>query len=164
MKRSRHLHPLSWEHHAGLVVALRIERGLGYGVDPAVITDYALTAWSDWLRPHFDLEEELLPPLLEGALGDMTVLRQLFREHEEFEEPVAQLRAGETPEKSLRAFAWALREHIRFEEREMMPMLECTLDEQKLAELGKTLHERHEHPSTGWPVKFWEKPVEGAGD
>ena len=157
MKRSRHLHPLSWEHHAGLVVASRIERGLGLGADPAMIAQYALNIWEQWLHPHFALEEQLLPSLLEEAIGDVTVLRRLFREHEEFEEPVARLRAGEELPATLRQFAWALREHIRFEEREMLPVLECSLGEEQLERLGETLHEEHAQPDTGWPVKFWEK-------
>ena len=157
MKRSPHLHPLSWEHHAGLVVASRIERGLANGAEPAVVADYALNAWERMLKPHFELEERLLPSLLEEILGDVTILRRLFREHEEFQEPVDRIRDGEDLPRALYRFATTLRDHIRFEERELLPQLECSLSEAALQQLGKMLHEQYEPPDTGWPVKFWEK-------
>ena len=163
MKRSRQLQPLSREHHAGLVVASRIERGLGLGADPTVIAAYALSIWEQWLEPHFAMEEALLPPLLERIPGDVTLLRRLLREHEEFTGPVARLRAGEDLARTLRGFAWALREHIRFEEREMLPALEFSLDEEGLARIDEALHGRHAQPDTGWPVKFWEKDETSSG-
>ena len=67
MKRNSNLQTLSWEHHDGLVLAFRIERGLRKNSDPGLIRSYLLHAWEKDLTHHFWQEEEILPGIRVAA-------------------------------------------------------------------------------------------------
>lgn len=124
MKRSAELRDLSVDHHHGLVLARRARR-VGAGEDPTAPE----AAWAeierrfrDELEPHFRIEEELLVPELtrrhEHALVD-----RLAEDH-------AALRGLASPDgardrAALCAFGERLEAHIRFEERELFPVVEA---------------------------------------
>lgn len=86
---------------------------------------------------HFAQEEELLLPVIPG--GTAAAGERLIAEHAEIRDqaralgerlgPVAAVRLGEL-----------LASHIRFEERELFPMLEQRLSPAALADIGRRLH------------------------
>lgn len=115
MKRSSALLPLSREHHQALVAAKRIQDKAAQG-QPALL-DYWFSIreeLADELNQHFLEEENGFGHLLTGDIkqrfeSDHQTLRQLL-ETDQHDEIVR--------------FAEQLRDHVRFEEREMFSWLE----------------------------------------
>ena len=60
MKRDKNLETLSWEHHDGLVLAFRLEKGIKNNVDINIISDYLQHNWDQGLSHHFWQEERSL--------------------------------------------------------------------------------------------------------
>ncbi|HEY4698470.1 MAG TPA: hemerythrin domain-containing protein [Gallionella sp.] len=126
MKRSPILQPLSREHHTALTLAKASERAARSG-DEALVRltcQRVIRAFADELEPHFRIEEvSLLPllnspetqPLLERTLADHSQLRGLL-------DALRQNDAG-----ALDSFGKCLAAHVRFEERELFPVLESLL-------------------------------------
>lgn len=115
MKRHPRLVQLSREHHA----ALRLGRHLlaGAGAD-------ALRAEQAALGAHFAEEERELVPLLE-ARGRGALAGRLRAEHAHLESLFAAAAAGAREAEAGRA----LIEHVRFEERELFPVVETLFEE-----------------------------------
>lgn len=128
MKRDPRLQPLSHDHHLALVVARHMLLALDEGrVDEARAE--LRERHGDWLEPHFGAEEAALLQALE-ATGELALVAQVRVQH-------GQLREGwqaalEADADRLRAFALLLREHVRFEERELFPRCEQLLDDAAL--------------------------------
>ena len=157
MKRSTHLTRLSWDHHAALIVASRILRGLEHGADPAMIAAYAQHIWERWLLRHNRLEEELLESPLARLPLDPRMRQRLLGEHEEMERLTAKLwERGERLPGHLGEFAGTLRNHVRFEEQQLFPTLERLLPIEEMERIGGALHSEYEAPETGWSELFWE--------
>lgn len=115
MKRSALLQPLSREHHTGLVYVKRL---LDLSIQD---TDLMLTYWRGIceavqtdLNAHFAEEELLVQGISEPLLN-------------RFQEEHRQLRALMSAQdaEGVKAFAILLKDHIRFEERELFPRLEA---------------------------------------
>lgn len=116
MKRSAALTPLSREHHQSLLTAKRI-------LDASMEGEEALqTYWHNIrknmfpeLEHHFGEEEEAFGSLLEDKLKT-----RLLQEHQ-------QLRSLMNTHdcEAMKQFALCLRDHVRFEERELFPWLEA---------------------------------------
>lgn len=147
MKRSDSLRPLSEQHHHGLVAARRLRlaaAGGGTVALEAAVTAF-LAAWAAEIRPHFRAEEAVLLPELARRLGpgDPLILRTL-REHGALRRDAAELAAarGESRRELAAGIAAALHDHIRFEERELFPVVETALEGELLARLGKALEDR----------------------
>ncbi len=116
MKRHAALVNLSREHHHGLVLAGRCVRRQ---------TSWAAVAevFAAELEPHFRIEEERLLPLL----GEDPVVARTLEDH-------AALRAQLAAEGSLVTFGERLRDHIRFEERELFERAQDLLSDAQLAD------------------------------
>lgn len=152
MKRSEHLEPLSHDHYEGLMVAGRIKLGLSKGAEPEVIADYVANFWADHLSMHFEQEEEHLLPL-RAELEDDRLLDQMLDEHRSIRSQVELVR--ENPG-GLEELAGMMKSHIRFEERELFPLLEEELSEETLREVGAKLREEHADADLSWDPAFWE--------
>jgi hypothetical protein len=115
MKRSEALTPLSHEHHHALVIAKRLQDA--GKKSPEALINY-------WQEVQPEIEKELLHHFEEEEAGFGDLLRgglkaQFLADHK-------QLRAllkTEQPEEILQ-FAQQLKDHVRFEEREMFMWLE----------------------------------------
>ena len=144
MKRDTSLKTLSWEHHDGLVLTFRIERGLKYNRDPQLIRTYLLHAWDTDLSHHFWQEEQVLPAALEKSEEGAALLAEMVRDHKWFAGLVEQLRSRNRGwEEDLRQFAERLNAHIRFEERELFPFLEHHAGRNELNRIGGFLQKQH---------------------
>ena len=134
MKRSPELAPLSRDHHVALEHALRLRRATPEDVETVVAAFLEFFA-ADGER-HFAREEEelvfVIPPD-EAAARD-----RLLAEHAEIRSLARAL--GSRPEVEAAAgLGRLLALHVRFEERELFPMLEERLSAIELAELGRRL-------------------------
>ncbi|MBY4677147.1 hemerythrin domain-containing protein [Marinobacterium arenosum] len=125
MKRAEPLKILSREHHQALVLSMRLSKAVTQQEDWQSLWRETREQSEDLLA-HFAIEEErLLPlmtenqPLVEQLLEEHRVMRQLLTD------------PGRT---AAEAFAERLKEHVRFEERELFPWLEQRYPEAVLRE------------------------------
>ncbi|MDA1010145.1 MAG: hemerythrin domain-containing protein [Chloroflexi bacterium] len=145
MERDERLLRLSREHHHGLVMALRIERELpaaDVGAMQALYGDL-VRFWSAGLLPHFGAENECL--LARIALRSDPGLRhagRLQRDHREMEDLVEAMAKARTPDdrrSALSRFGVQLRDHIRWEERELFEWIQDELTSEEMDEIGSYL-------------------------
>ena len=160
MKRSTYLTPLSWEHHAALVNANRVKRGLEMGADTQIIRNFINYVWETDLQSHFDREESVLAAADDWQKVDETLRDHMMSDHREFE-ILAGLIKEETDTSELRnamsRFATLLEAHVRFEERELFPAIEEVYDKTTLEQAGRELKERHIPGCLVWKPEFWKK-------
>ena len=122
MKRDSRITKLSWDHHHGLVMALRIQRELPGSGDEAAAALYSdlLAFWTAGLLPHFRVEQEcLLARLVRHVGAENHAVRRTGDDHLAMEALVADMRDAPNigaRRQVLAKFGEALREHIRWEE------------------------------------------------
>ena len=139
MKRSDALAGLSRDHHQALSVALRLRRAT-----PDTAAD-ALAGFEEYFARtgdrHFDVEEAVLLPALPET-GEWARLTTRVRdEHRALRARGAGVLAtgGETDVSQVRELGEALHAHVRFEERELLPVLEQSLGAGEVIGLGRRL-------------------------
>ena len=126
MKRSLVLQPLSREHHTALALAKACEHAALSG-DAAMVSQAcqrAIHAFADELEPDFQVEEQSLLPLLQGSETQPLVQRTLA-DHQQLRGLLTGLQQNEV--ETLNSFGKYLTAHVRFEERELFPMIEGLL-------------------------------------
>ena len=134
MKRTAELAPLSRDHHVALEHALRLRRASDDNVAAVVAAFLAFLV--DDGRTHFAQEEALLGPEVPADCADLA--DRMREEHEEILRRAASL--GELPETGqARELGELLSGHVRFEERELFPLLERRLPTSRLVEIGRGL-------------------------
>lgn len=154
MKRNPNLVNLSSEHHDGLVIALRIKKGVDSVDNQAIILDYILQIWPELLH-HFEQEEDnfLAYPSINRAHPEVN---RMIQEHQQFADLVQELNNNPTDLKDkILAFSNLLKDHIRFEERILFPYLESILTEVELQEIGRNLANSHQPLNPNCGVAFW---------
>src|SRR5260370_12474918 len=112
--------PWSHQHHNGLALCVLTARALVSDRSDAAINQLARRAIDRYeieLTNHFGIEEQLLFPLIERELGQMTMVHELIADHRALEAMIDGLRAAPSAER-LRSFCELLRSHIRREENE----------------------------------------------
>ena len=141
MKRSAALAALSRDHHHALEAALRLRRAGAGELDAAIA--HLQTFWEPRGRRHFEIEERLLLPALpETDPGWGAAAGRVRDEHARIRAAVDGLRGGGRGEESLEAahgLGRLLRDHVRFEERDLFGLLEARLPERDLARLGEAV-------------------------
>ncbi|HET7775446.1 MAG TPA: hemerythrin domain-containing protein [Azospira sp.] len=118
MKRHPALLQLSREHHTALKLSLDCRKGAQSG-DAAALAALCLrvrTLFAAELDPHFRTEEEEVLPWLEAA-GEKALVARTLADHGQLRSLAERIGRGDTT--ALDAFATALNEHVRFEEREL---------------------------------------------
>ncbi|WP_372789461.1 hemerythrin domain-containing protein [Paraconexibacter sp.] len=137
MRRSPQLVPLSHEHHVALEAALRLRRAEATDVEDAVARFAAF--WDDVGEAHFAREDDVLgavgsddPPLAERV-------RQMTAEHHEIRGLAAAVLAGTPDVTAARSLGERLNDHVRFEERELFPLIEERLAPEALERVGQAL-------------------------
>ena len=146
MKRHKALYNLSHEHQHALALALKLK----YPKKPLssipeeevpLLSKELTDVFENVLRKHFANEEKCLVPGFEMN----ELMRRMLEEHVKLVGLYRKI--TDNPEKwdsktlrdKLSLFGELLELHIRFEERELFPMIEETLTEEELVELGKKL-------------------------
>ncbi len=115
MKRHPALIPLSQEHHHALALCLRILR------EPDRNHSQAITGHLDDLERHFAQEEQQFAPLWH-KLPEPTLKQRFETEHARLRQLFQAARFDDAQWNT--EFATLLRDHARFEERELFPALE----------------------------------------
>jgi len=126
MKRSKILQPLSREHHSALTLAKACERAAKSG-DEALINQACqrvVRVFSNELEPHFQFEEQSLLPLLHST-STQPLIERTLADHQQLRGLLDALRQNDPV--ALESFGKCLSAHIRFEERELFPVLESLL-------------------------------------
>ena len=135
MQRSEALAPLSRDHHQALETALRLRRATDETVDAALARLNAF--WVGVGRRHFEIEEELLLPVLSDERW--TAMAERVRaEHADIRARAAALE-HEPAVEAARELGERLNAHVRFEERELFAHLEAALDATELERLGRAV-------------------------
>jgi len=126
MKRSEALQPLSREHHTALALAKACERAVQSRDEEKVnkTCQRVIQAFSDELEPHFQYEEQSLLPLLRSP-ENQPLEQRTWEDHRQLRALLDGLRQNNI--EALDRFGKLLSDHVRFEERELFPMLENML-------------------------------------
>jgi len=122
MKRSATLQPLSREHHTALTLAKTCEQAAQSGDEDRVTKtcQRAIRAFSEELEPHFCFEESLLPLL--HSTENSPLAQRTLAEHQYLRALLDGLRQNSAV--ALDSFGKCLSAHVRFEERELFPVIE----------------------------------------
>lgn len=126
MKRAPALQPLSREHHTALTLAKACERAAQSRDEEQVAAAClrVLRVFPAELEPHFQLEEQSFLPLLrDGENGPLD--RRVREDHQRLRALLDGLRQNDA--EALARFGRLLSDHVRFEERELFPVLEHLL-------------------------------------
>ena len=144
-RRHESLVPLSREHQYGLLLCLRIHRGLPGGRDDEAwvrrkAAQAARFVASD-LAAHFRAEEESLFPAMRDFIEATELLNELVSEHRKLEALAGRLCAPEVGQvvEALGEFADLLESHIRKEERELFPIYERLVSLDVAAEVSRSI-------------------------
>jgi hemerythrin-like domain-containing protein len=134
MKRSPELAPLSRDHHVALEHAVRLRRACEDDVAAIVCGFLAFLMGPG--RAHFAQEEALLAPAVPSARAELA--RRMLAEHREILRRAEGL--GHDPGVTdARRLGELLSRHVRFEERELFPMLEAQLPAERMRDIARAL-------------------------
>jgi hemerythrin-like domain-containing protein len=137
VKRDPSLAPLSREHHQALFIAQKLRRAS----EPEPARGDFLRFWAEHGRDHFRVEEEIvLPAWAAVAEPDREMMARVAIEHAQIR-AAAQSLAQELPAAAsdLNALGELLNDHVRFEERELFPLVEAALGEEGLARIAPAI-------------------------
>lgn len=131
LKRAPELQPLSHDHHHGLQLCWKIRTGFSKQIAPERIKIYADWFFKKHLKPHFELEEKYIFPILDAdnelikrALAEHRRLKRLFKQTSDLE-------------KSLTLIEEELEAHIRFEERILFGEIQKMATTAQLTEINE---------------------------
>lgn len=155
LQRHTALVPLSQDHHHGLMLVLKIKKGIQYDVETNRMAAYLLHEFREALIPHFREEED-------GVfrwLPDTDPLRtRALDEHRRMEALARSISADGRNLSLLKMFIEVLEAHIRFEERVLFPLLQDRFPEQLNDKATGMTASASCHSDAGWPDHFWLPP------
>ncbi len=148
--------PLSQDHHHGLMLVLKIKKGIRYGVAPRRMSAYLMHEFQEALVPHFRDEEEGVFRWLSET--DPVLVRAL-EEHRRMETLVENIRERGENLSLLQMFIEVLEAHIRFEERVLFPLVQEQFPD-RLNDMASDVPAAAScHSDAGWPDHFWLPPT-----
>jgi hemerythrin-like domain-containing protein len=141
MLRDPNLIPLSHQHHNGLAMCVLTRRALREDASPENVAKLARRAIDRYeleLANHFEIEEQILFPAIENAIGKLSLVASLTAEHRQMEDLIAQLRSAASAT-LLEQLCGLLAQHIRREENDLFQVAQARLPESILRELGTAI-------------------------
>lgn len=142
MKRAEALQPLSRDHLKSLLTAKRLRNA----TDTAAGQDF-LAFWESEGRHHFRVEEEvLLPGWALHCPVDRVAVARMLEEHLAIRRAALRVAGAEASLEELRDLGRLLDDHVRFEERELFPMVERALEPDDLVRLAIAIERAEESP------------------
>lgn len=141
MKRAHQLQPLSRQHHLGLHIGRHAKQCAD---NPQEITAHwqALSSYIDDLHAHFSIEDNLITKALlpyQTAQPEVgSVLDTMKEQHELLNNMKAEIQAAQAcannivTVRQVKQLGNLLYDHIRFEERELFPIVEKYLTQHEL--------------------------------
>jgi hemerythrin-like domain-containing protein len=154
IKRALELQPLSRQHHNGLLFCLLLEKGVKKPADKIIMRDFCMYFWEEDLKHHFELEEKYLSSFISYAelkegiqkmMNDHLYIRKFFEQPDLL-----------TEYSIFDQLQTLLEKHIRFEERELFPLIQSNISSLELHELGHAFENELNNNCSVYPVKFWE--------
>lgn len=128
IKRHISLQPLSRDHHDGLLLKWKINKGISKGVDVSRIQKYVDWFIKEHLIPHFRIEEDHLFTIDKESSS----VKQALLQHKEL---VEIFNIENKNAETLIKLGDLLEEHIRFEERVLFNELQAKATESELKEI-----------------------------
>lgn len=142
MKRAKALRPLSRDHLKSLLAAKRLRSA----ADAVAAGRDFLAFWESEGRHHFRVEEEVLLPGWElHCPVDRVAVTRVLEEHLAIRRGALRAAAGEASIEELAELGQLLDDHVRFEERELFPMIEEALGPDDLNRLAAAIERAEEH-------------------
>ncbi len=134
IKRHISLQPLSRDHHDGLLLKWKINKGISKGVDAVRIQKYVDWFFKEHLIPHFRIEEDHLFSIDKESSS----VKQALLQHKEL---ISIFNVEVKDAETLIKIGDLLEEHIRFEERVLFNELQTKATELELKEI-EALHNK----------------------
>ena len=148
IKRKEALKPLSRDHHHGLLLCWKIRQGIKLNVEPERIKKYLDWFWMSYLKPHFEIEEQYVFPILgienelvKQALAEHRTLKRLFYFLDDLS------KTNSLIEKELEM-------HIRFEERVLFNAIQSLASSEQLIQIEIDCEDKCFYENLSDP--FWE--------
>jgi len=146
IKRDKALHILSHDHHHGLILAQLIKKGSSQYKNLPNTTegkkDYSIKFYYDELVKHFEDEEKILFPVVNGKDDEINnLVEEIIIEHKKIKQLVNRLESDEDVENTLDELGNILESHIRKEERNLFMKIQEILTENELTSIEKQLTE-----------------------
>ena len=132
IKRHLSLQPLSRDHHDGLLLKWKINKGITKGIEISRIQKYVDWFFKEHLIPHFRIEEDHLFTID----GESNSVKQALLEHNEL---IRLFNIEKKDEEVLIKIGNLLEDHIRFEERVLFNELQSKATNEELKEI-EALH------------------------
>jgi len=144
LKRNKALHILSHDHHHGLILSQLIKKGSPQYKNLPDTTegkkDYTIRFYNDELIKHFEDEEKILFPFVNGKDdGIDNLFEEIITEHKKIKQLIIQLESDEDVENNLDELGNILESHIRKEERNLFGKIQEILSEDELTALETQL-------------------------
>ena len=148
IKRNEALKPLSRDHHHGLLLCWKIRQGIKLNIEPERIQKYLDWFWMSYLKPHFEIEEQYVFPILgnenelvKQALAEHRRLKRLFENEGELS-------------KTNSLIEEELEKHIRFEERVLFNAIQSVASSEQLIQIEIDCVDKCFYENLSDP--FWE--------
>lgn len=150
IKRSKELAPLSREHHEGLLFVYKIKQGIKLGIDSERMKAFCTWNWDSHFDLHFRKEETELVPVL-GNTHPMII--RMLDEHEIIKKIFADIKHG-AKQAAFAELAHRINDHIRFEERQLFPLIEQVAASERMQAIEQSL--AVVNPGcAAWADEFW---------
>ncbi len=146
IKRDKALHILSHDHHHGLILAQLVKKGSPKYKNLPETTegkkDYSIRFYNDELIKHFEDEEKILFPVVNGKDDEIdNLIEEIITEHKKIKQLINRLDSDEGVENNLDELGNILESHIRKEERNLFMKIQEILTEDELTSVEKQLTE-----------------------
>jgi hemerythrin-like domain-containing protein len=151
IKRSRELAPLSREHHEALLLGWKLRQGIRYNTEASLMGRYTQWFLQHHLEEHFAKEEEGFARILPGT---HPMIVRMKADHATIKSQVSSL-ANNASYMALEELAQKITDHVRFEERELFPLIEQTATPEQLQSILE--HGSKNPSSVEWNQEFWVK-------
>jgi len=135
MQRNKNLRALSSEHHRALTLSREIKKACQNGTNDSVLIERIQNVFMNELLPHFDIEEQAILPEL-AKIGEDALVQRTLDDHRRLKDLLADL----DDVNNLLNFAENLKEHVRFEERELFEACQSLLDPTTLEQIGTEIN------------------------
>lgn len=136
MQRDKNLRNLSSDHHKALALARDIKKVCQDGLNDDELITRVKAIFKTELLPHFEIEEQAILPEL-TKVGEDVLVQRTLEDHKQLKYLVRHL--GELD--NLTKFAEKLKEHVRFEERELFEVCQSSLDQTALERISSYNHQ-----------------------
>ena len=145
LKRDKALHILSHDHHHGLLLAQLIKKGSPKYKNMPDTTegkkDYSIRFYKDELIKHFEDEEKILFPVVNGKDDEIdNLFDEIINEHKKIKQLFNQLELDKDVEDTMDELGHILESHIRKEERNLFGKIQEILTEDELTALENQLN------------------------